>query len=170
MNPDKKIQIVARKVKQATAKQAESVPLDQPFPEELDQPPSELHEYRKEAKSEEAKKDGKEEEHKPTELLPPKQDDDKKSKKEAEQDEQSTLIAGYKVSELAAAPIKPPEPEKTEGRRATKSPSVVFLMGLGIVLFVLGVVLALSFNAVFGIIVALLGAVAVIGGVFVPLR
>lgn len=164
MKPDKKLRIVARKVKQATAKQAESVPLDQPFPEELDQPLPEPPNHKEEAPEKQEK-----EADKPAEILPPEQDESEDQHKEDEKDKKP-LVAGYAVSELAAAPIKPPEPVKTEGRRATKSPSVMFLMTLGVVLFLLGIVLIFSFNAVFGIIVALLGAAAVIGGVFVPLR
>jgi len=160
MQPDKKLRTVARKVKQATAKQDESVPLDQPFPEELDMPQPEP------SKHDEKLKDKEDE---PADILSPKQAEEENQHKE-DDEEKPTLIAGYPVSELAAAPIKPPEPTKTESKRMTGNNTVKFLMIMGVVLFLLGIVLVLAFNAIFGVIVAFLGALAVISGVFIPLK
>jgi hypothetical protein len=152
MTPNEELQPTARKIEQASAHEAESIPLNQPFPEELEQPqPSESAPE----PEKEAEKHGK-----PV----------KEAKDSEREDDEPTLIAGYKATELAAAPIKPPEPTKTEDKRATKNSTVRFLMGLGVVLFLLGVVLTLTFNAIFGVIVAFLGAAAVIIGVFAPLK
>jgi FtsH-binding integral membrane protein len=79
-------------------------------------------------------------------------------------------IAGYKPEDLIAAPTAPPQPIKTEKRSATHNSSVLFLVGIGVLLAIVGVVLMLGTLPVLGFIVAVVGALAIAASVFVPFK
>lgn len=160
MNED--LQPTARKIQKAQANQSGAVPLDQPHPEALATPsptpppePDPTQTEREEKSPEEAKQ-----EDKPSQILEPEDSDEK----------EPPTIAGYKPEDLLTAPLKPPEPVKTENRRATRNGSVVLLVGIGIVLLIIGILFMVLGLVVLGLIVALLGACAVVASVFIPFK
>lgn len=161
MKPDEALQPVAKKVRRDIARHAESIPLDQPFPEELPSAPKPgaREDFEEDKKTEEEKKKEKSKDE-PAKILEPAED----------KSEEPPTIAGYKPEDLLAAPLKPPEPVKTESRRATLTTSVVFLVGLGVILLLIGLVLVFTASAILGFIIALIGALAVVASVFTPFR
>jgi hypothetical protein len=76
------------------------------------------------------------------------------------------VVAGYALTDILRAPVEPPKPVKTEGHRATSNGRVAFLVGIGTLLCLLGVILLVLANAVLGIIVMILGALLIFVGVF----
>lgn len=157
MSPNEELQPTAKKITKAVHDNADAVSLDQPFPDELPAAPS--------PPAESNEDDGKP---KSKEMLAPVEDNEEKEEKPDAADK-PTMLAGYKAEDLLAAPSTPPEPVKTEGRHATMNSTVRFLVALGVILLVVGLVLILFLNAIFGIIVMLLGGIAVIISVFAPL-
>lgn len=79
-------------------------------------------------------------------------------------------IAGYRSKELAKAPLEPPSPRRTESKEATKNPTVIFLVGLGVVLFLIGMVLILTGSLGWGFLVMVPGMISVAAAVFLPLK
>lgn len=84
--------------------------------------------------------------------------------------EDTKTIAGYGVGDILKAPIEVPSPEVNETKKDTSNHKVRFLVMVGVILFLSGVVFILLLNAVFGFIVLLIGAGAVVTSVFAPVK
>lgn len=159
MNDD--LQPIARKIRHAEARRDRTVPLDQPHPEEVNTASSSPLPPSAEPSSPT-----------PTQNKRPEPKDEPRQMLEPEEDvtEKPTTIAGYKPEDLLTAPVTPPAPIKTEKRSATMSGLVIFLIAVGIILFLIGIVLMVLGLFLFGIIVAIVGAAAVAVSVFFPFQ
>ncbi len=79
-------------------------------------------------------------------------------------------VAGYTATDIVEAPVKPPQPEVTENKAATKDPKVKFLVYIGAGLLVLGVLLFFVVSPGVGAAIAALGGILAVVAVFVPLH
>jgi hypothetical protein len=139
---------VAEKVKQATKQQADEVPLDQPLIDDK-QPPEAP------AASPSGKK------------LPPQPDAPGQAKTPSPE---SPLVQGYAVEDLLKTPLKPPEAKQTEDRRFTANRKVITLVGIGVLVAIIGIFLALVLQVIVGLLIAIVGAALIVASVFLPVR
>lgn len=79
-------------------------------------------------------------------------------------------MAGFKVADLVQAPLRPPEPVKTEGQAATSNKKVKTLMLVGTALVGIGILLGFLVHVAMGVAITALGALAVVVAVFAPVR
>jgi len=77
-------------------------------------------------------------------------------------------VGGYTAKDLVEAPIKVPEPVKKDSKWATSNPIVKTLVLIGVILVTLGLIFAFTLNMALGIILMVLGSIAIIACVFLP--
>ena len=145
--------------KEVAANQAE-IPLDQPHPEELTAPRPVV--AMPEAAPAPAEK---------TAPIAPTAAAEKKPEEKVDTPTtEPAKVAGYTAEDIVEAPVKPPQPEVTDTKAATKDPKVKFLVLIGAVLLAIGIVLFLIVSPVIGVVVAAIGGLLAIAAVFLPLH
>ena len=88
---------------------------------------------------------------------------------EQNQDQDTSMIDGYDARDLLQAPLKSPNSLLAESEESTSNPKVAALIGLAVLLLIAGAVLVLVWNAMFGLVIALLAAMTVVVAVFLPI-
>lgn len=99
-------------------------------------------------------------------------EDAQRSKQNQEVDDakKESPDVGFNLKDLAKAPVKPPEHVTSETEEDTNNSSVKFLMGVGLVLAIAGLLMIVANIMLAGFFVMLLGGLAITASVFTPLK
>lgn len=176
MEPNKPTVLNGIPIEPLPKKGGKPIPLNQPFPKELGNTPIvSIAEHVGQQVV------GKEVEQKPalntsttppapepsqSSTLPP-ESEDKKSEENTKSGDKTKDVADHDPLEL----LKSPEPKlnKSDSKKGARSPIVMTIVGIGVILALIGLIFAITFNKYSGFLLMVIGSTAIIACVFLPI-